>query len=241
MNRYTKIFVLTALTTMIPSVPLSAQDKTPAIIRPFMVESKVAGAEIAKPGAYTVSVGDVLELEYSYSVTPQAIPKKLDSTISESGALSTTDVVVKNIVVPGLAGNSATAFCFRAIEAGTESITLFIDGNEYHYSIAVERAGKVSEPKLCKGACSAIQFKDKVYIFANGVHPTAGYETYFQKAAIAIWPPQHSLICAKPLGNVAQVLSPFSVQTSFDATEPVASVVVNDSCGKHTVKVTKVE
>ena len=95
----------------------------------------------------------------------------------------------------------------------------------------------MTAPDLCRGAYSAVQVKNKVYIFGNGVHPTAGYRTYFEKAKIAIWPPQHSLMCSKPSGVAAQVLTPFSVQTSFDANDPVESVIVTDANGKQTIKV----
>ena len=94
---------------------------------------------------------------------------------------------------------------------------------------------------LCHGAYSAIQFKGKVYIFGNGVHPTAGYRTYFEKAKIAIWPPQFSLMCVKPSGVAAQVLSPFSAKISFAADEPVESVIVTDSNGKQTIKVAQLK
>lgn len=236
------ILTLVAAIAAFTSVPLLAQDTSPSIVRPHKVEAKIGGAQIAKPGSYTVSVGDSLELEYSYSVTPQAMPKELGFNTSESGALDTTKPVVKNVVAPGLMGVGSKAFCFDAVRRGTESITLNIDGNEYSYSITVEgSANDTANPELCQGAYSAIQFKGKVYVFGNGVHPTAGYRTYFEKAKIAIWPPQFSLMCVKPSGVAAQVLSPFSAKISFAADEPVESVIVTDSNGKQTIKVAQLK
>ena len=83
------ILTLVAAIAAFTSVPLLAQDTSPSIVRPHKVEAKIGGAQIAKPGSYTVSVGDSLELEYSYSVTPQAMPKELGFKTSESGALDT--------------------------------------------------------------------------------------------------------------------------------------------------------
>ena len=224
------------------SVPVSAQDTSSTIVRPFQVEAKVSGAQIAKPGAYTISVGDWLQLGYGYSVTPQAMPKQLSFHTSGSEVLDASEPVVKNVVSPGLMGAGAKEFCFRAAKAGQETVTLSIDGNEYQYSITVEGSDDdSSEAGPCTGVYTAIQVKGKVFIFASGVQPSAGYETYLEKAKIAIWPPQYSLMCKKPAGLSAQVLSPFSVHESFDADEPVGSVVVIDSDGKQTIKVMQVK
>lgn len=214
-----------------------AQVTPTRIVRPMQVDAKVGGTQIAKPGSYTVAVGDLLELEYSYPVVPAAMPKELNSKSSDADVLA-GDSAPKNVVVPGLMGAGKKAFCFHTLAPGNSTVTLNIDGNEYQYSITVERSGgDTTEPELCKAVYTAIQFKGKVYIFGNGVHPTAGCKTYFKKAMIAIWPPQHSLMCEKPSGVVAQVLTPFSAQTSFDAEEPVESVTITDSNGKQTVKV----
>ena len=214
----------------------NAQANT-SIVRPLMVDGNVGGTQIAKPGSYQITAGDLLELEYTYPVVPAAMPKELNSTSSDSNVLS-ADGTAKTVVVPGLMGAGKKAFCFRATNAGTSNVTIMIDGNEYQYSITVDRAGGgTGAPELCKAVYTAIQVQKKVYIFANGVHPTAGYRTYFEKAKIAIWPPQFSLMCEKPNGVVAQVLTPFSAQTSFNADDPVESVTITDSDGKQTIKV----
>ena len=239
MKRLNRFIVCAALVAF-SSSPVFGQDSSSSIIRPMLVDGKVGGAQIARPGDYRVTAGDTLELEYSYPVVPAAMPKELSSTSSDTNVLSTNGA--KTVVVPGLMGAGKKAFCFRATNAGTSNVTIMIDGNEYQYSITVDRVeGDTGTPELCKAVYTAIQVQKKVYIFANGVHPTAGHRTYFEKAKIAIWPPQFSLMCEKPIGVVAQVLTPFSAQTSFNANDPVESVTITDSDGKQTIKVNQVK
>ena len=238
MQRISKFLVVAAIIAAFSAVPLLAQDASPTIVRPQKVDAKVAGAQIAKPGSYHLNVGNVLDLGYSFSVTPQSMPNQLEFKTLGSGVFDSSKSVIKNVVAPGLMGSGSKAFCFSAVKAGSETITLSIDGNEYTYTITVEGSGNDnSNPELCQGVFSAVQFQGRVYLFANGVHSTSGYRTYFEKAKIAIWPPQFSLKCVKPSGVVAQVLTPFATQASFAADEPVESVVVTDSNGKQTIKV----
>lgn len=237
MNRFFQIPVLSALILLL-SISAFAQDHEPCIVRPFKVEAKVSGAEVARPGSYDVSVGDYLEFEYSFPVVPDAMPQKLDFHVSNDDVLDATEPVVRDVVAPGLMGTGAKAFCFRAANPGTTTLKLRIDDNEYQYSVTVESAhDDPPEPKLCPGAFSAIQRQGRVFIFANGVHPSAGHRTMLAKAAIAIWPPQFSLTCKPPSGASAQVLSPFSAQVSFEAPDPVEAVIITDSNGQHTIKV----
>jgi hypothetical protein len=211
--------------------------QNPSIVRPLLVDAKVDGTQIAKQGDYRVAVGDLLELQYSYPVIPAAIPKQLSSTSSEGDVLS-SDGNAKTVVVPGLMGAGYKAFCFRAMKVGTANVTIAIDGHDYQYSVTVENTeGDTGNPELCNAVYTAIHVQNKVYIFANGVHPTAGHRTYFEKAKIAIWPPQFSLMREKPTGVVGQVLTPFSAQTSFDADDPVDAVTITDNDGKQTIKV----
>lgn len=241
MRRLTKLIVVMAITAFI-SVPAFAQHTLGTIVRPLKVDARVSGTQIAKPGNYTVAVGDLLEFEYSNPVVPHAMPKKLDFRISDANVLDAIEPVVKNVVSPGLMGNSTKAFCFRAANPGTESLTLIVDSHEYQYSITVEQSGDdATKPELCKGVYSAVQFRGMVYVFANGVQPTAGYQTYLERAKIAIWPPQYSLVCLKPSGVAAQVITPFSVRASFKAEEAVESIIVTDSASKQTIKVVQLK
>ena len=151
MKRLSKFIVCAALVALF-SNPVFAQDTSTSIVRPLMVDGKVGGAQIAKPGNYRVTVGDLLELEYSYPVVPAAMPKELNSTSSDSNVLS-AEGNAKTVVVPGLMGAGKKAFCFRATNAGTSNVTIMIDGNEYQYSVTVDRAeGDTGTPELCK-AC----------------------------------------------------------------------------------------
>jgi hypothetical protein len=54
---------------------------------------------------------------------------------------------------------------------------------------------------------------------------------------IAIWPPQYRLMCKKPQGMVAQVLTPFTAYTSFEAKDPIKAVTITDRDGKKTISV----
>jgi hypothetical protein len=227
--------------TVYLTVQAQAQSGSTNIIRPPLAKSRVEGSQIAKPGSYSAKVGDLLELEYSYPVIPEAMPTKLDAKSSDSTVLS-SDSDVKTVVVPGLMGAGKKAFWFSAKSPGKCTITLSIDGNQYVYSISVENGEEDStKPDLCRAVYTAIQFKGKVFIFANGVHPTAGFKTYFEKANIAVWPPRYSLMCESPSGSVAQVLTPYSVQTSFEAAQPVESVIITDSDGTQTLKVIRLK
>ena len=217
------------------------------IIRPVLVDGEVDGTQIAKPGEYQVTVGDLIELEYSYPTVPTAIPKELRFRSSVRSVVGSTGVA-KEVIVPGLTGVSKKAFCFRATSEGTSEVTLNIDGNQYQYSITVEGAaegeeagGGLHKPRLCKATYTAIQLQGTVYIFAQGTHPTPGYTTFFKKAPIRVFPPQFSLMCKKPNGMVTQVLAPFSASTSFRSPQLVESVTITDSEGQHVVEVMQIE
>ncbi len=47
-------------------------------VRPAQEKAKVDGCRIARPGNYTVAVGELIELDYTYPVVPAAIPKKVE-------------------------------------------------------------------------------------------------------------------------------------------------------------------
>ncbi len=92
----------------------------------------------------------------------------------------------------------------------------------------------------CTARYAAQQVPGFVVIFANGVHPTAGFEVRFEQSAAAVFPPQFTLLHVKPTGMVAQVISPFSVMTSFPAGQKIDRVEVRDANGSHDVPVEQV-
>jgi hypothetical protein len=75
-------------------------------------------------------------------------------------------------------------------------------------------------PELCSAQYTATivpvpDAGDEVFIQASGVHPTSGYEVFFQKSLIDVYPPEFSLWHIKPSGPVLDVITPFSKFTGF--------------------------
>ena len=92
---------------------------------------------------------------------------------------------------------------------------------------------------LCKHATYKAERKgSRIVITAAGEHPSLGYKTHFEKLPLRIFPPQFRLVCKPPEGMAATMMSPFSVETSFDAGgTTVREVVVHDTRGRHKVAV----
>lgn len=96
-------------------------------------------------------------------------------------------------------------------------------------------AGK---PELCANAeYSAVASDGKVVITAKGEHPTAGWKVAFEQLPIRIFPPQHRLVCVRPGGVVAQVITPFEATATFKSDGAVREVVVHDTRGPHRIPV----
>ena len=104
----------------------------------------------------------------------------------------------------------------------------------------VSTKGKPENVSLCLASYNAEQVPGVVLIHAHGFHPTSGYHVFFELSPLDIFPPQFLLWHIKPSGPVLDVITPFSVSTSFLASEPIKTVVVYDADGKHTVKVEQV-
>jgi hypothetical protein len=92
-------------------------------------------------------------------------------------------------------------------------------------------------PELCVGTYRARKAPGTVLLYAEGAHPTTGYQTFWThdvsdgaKAELSLW---H----VRPTGNVLQVITPFSLCTSFQTTEEVRTVTVHDGAGPHVVPV----
>lgn len=106
-------------------------------IRPRLEEAKVKGCKIASPGEYKVSVGDLIELNYTYPIVPTAIPKKMSHTITAGGAVVKSSLGFRRVVAPKLVGAGTIAFYFEAKAAGEDTVTLTIDDAEYQYKFKV--------------------------------------------------------------------------------------------------------
>lgn len=94
--------------------------------------------------------------------------------------------------------------------------------------------------ELCAGKYTAQQVPGSVVVFATGLHPTAGYQTFFDELPITVFPPEFRLMHIRPTGPAAQVVTPFHVHTSFPAKDKVERVIIHDADGKHEVAVEQV-
>ena len=92
---------------------------------------------------------------------------------------------------------------------------------------------------LCKATYRAEQIPGLVIVTARGSHRTGGYQVWFEQSPIRIFPPELILYHERPeLGP--DVITPFSVTHSFEASDPVERVVVHDHDGRHEVPVEQV-
>lgn len=234
------LFAILALSFTSFAVSQDGVDGT--IVRPMTVDAKFKGCKVAKPGEYRVTDGDLIELEYSYPVVPETIPDKVSYNQTLNGAVKLSPLGIRNVTTPSLVGIGTIALCLDANQEGTDKVTLIIDGAEYEYTFNVEAMEKAGDAKavLCSATYSAQQVPGAVIIFAAGVHPTPGYKTYFEELPITVFPPQHRLMHVKPKGMVAQVITPFMVETSFPAEDKIDEVIVHDANGEHKVPVEQV-
>ena len=98
------------------------------------------------------------------------------------------------------------------------------------------------QPELCSAEYSAtlVPVPDagfKIFITAQGVHPTGGYEVIFHVSPLDVFPPRFSLWHLKPTGRTTDVISPFTKFTGFDSKDPVKVVEVTDASGIHKIDV----
>lgn len=101
------------------------------------------------------------------------------------------------------------------------------------------------EPELCSAEYSAtlVPVPDGmslISIFAQGSHPTSGYEVIFHKSPLEVYPPEFSLWHLKPTGQSQDVVTPFAKVTSFEAHGMVTRVRITDAAGVHEVPITGV-
>jgi hypothetical protein len=106
-------------------------------VRPALDEAKVQGCKIAKPGDYEVTVGDLIELDYTYPIVPAAIPRKAECKQTLLGAVAKSPLGFRTVTTPRLAGTGTVAFYFDAKKEGEDTISLIIDGAEYAYKFKV--------------------------------------------------------------------------------------------------------
>jgi len=149
MNRYSKLPVI-ALLAVILVVDLAAGADAPqgvagvkgTVIRPGKDKAQLEGCHVSKPGDYEATIGDLIELEYSYPVVPTAIPKKVDYKVTLIGAVAPSPLGVRKMLTPQLIGAHTLVFFFEAKKTGEDTVTLEIDGKGYPYKFKVLDKGK---------------------------------------------------------------------------------------------------
>ncbi len=126
-------FLLTSVTA------LAVDGVVGTVMRPGLVDAKVKGCQVSEPKSYSVTVGDVIELDYSYPVFPAAIPKKVDYNQTTLGVVTKSSLGFREVTNPGLVGSRTIAFYFDARKPGTETVNLLIDNEVYKYEFKVSK------------------------------------------------------------------------------------------------------
>jgi hypothetical protein len=108
------------------------------VVRPKQVDAKVQGCSIAEQKHYSVKVGDVIELDYTYPIVPEAMPQKVSVKQTSGSAVELSPIGVRMIEVPMMVGASTIGFFLEAKQAGDATVTLVIDDNRYEYAFTVK-------------------------------------------------------------------------------------------------------
>jgi hypothetical protein len=130
-------FCLIGVTTPPTAMADGLEGVVGTVVRPAQEEAKSKGCKIAATGNYEITVGDLIELDYTYPVVPDAIPKKLEHKQTDTGAVAKSPLGFRTVISPKQLGGGTIAFYFEAKKAGEETVTLIIDGTEYKYNFKV--------------------------------------------------------------------------------------------------------
>jgi len=116
-----------------PSYPLPES----TLYRPAKKPAKVVGAEVSRPGDHEVYVGDMIELEYTYPVTPSTIPKEIALMDGFEGYVLPSECGWVQGVRNELVGSQTIVFSYVAKKPGTEEVWFAIvgpDGSDHSYA-----------------------------------------------------------------------------------------------------------
>jgi hypothetical protein len=91
--------------------------------------------------------------------------------------------------------------------------------------------------ELCVGRYKAEHVLGNVLVYAFGVHATSGYHTLFSIDASEEECPTLSVWHIKLEGIALQVVTPFSISTSFQTVKTLKRVRLRDSNGVHEIDV----
>jgi hypothetical protein len=111
------------------------------VIRPKKVDAKVKGCHVSEPGTYRAAVGDLIELEYTFPMYPGAMPKEVERK-TDKGALFTSKLGIRRLIVPKLIGTGTYVFYFDVKIEGKGTAFVIIDGVTYKYVFEVPKGPK---------------------------------------------------------------------------------------------------
>jgi hypothetical protein len=90
---------------------------------------------------------------------------------------------------------------------------------------------------LGRAQYAAIRMRTGVKLYAVGFNPTGGWENFFERLPMDVWPPEFAFYSVPPDGPAIDMLTPFEVSTSFMAFDDIDEVIVHDAAGRHVVPV----
>jgi hypothetical protein len=130
-----------------------AEEPKGNVIRPKRVDAKVKGCQVSEPGEYEATAGDLIELEYTFVIAPQCMPKEV-ARKTDRGAIYPSKLGIRNLIVPRMVGTGTYLFYFDARDVGTGTAFVVIDNVKYEYQFEVaENPNK--KPKKKKQAAAA--------------------------------------------------------------------------------------
>lgn len=119
------------------------------VIRPVKVAAKVKGCQIAKPGDYRATAGDLIELEYTFPVVPGAMPEEV-ARETDKGAIYPSRLGIRSLIVPEMVGTGTYLFYFLAKHEGSGTAFVIVDGVKYEYKFEVAAAPRKTPKKSPK-------------------------------------------------------------------------------------------
>ena len=231
-----RVATAVALVVFVCSV-VRAADPSGNVIRPRAVDAEVAGCKVSQPGEYRITVGDVIEIEYTYPVVPDAIPKTVDREW-DRGAIFGSELGIRNLIVPEMVGTGTYLFYFVAKIEGSGTAFAIVDGVKYEYRFTVAAAPPTATATKVKFTAfyNAVETENGAHLLVVGWCNEAGWRPVLKKD------PKTSTfsLSFQPTGDhSAQVITPFAVTAKIP--DPPKSIHVKDAHGEHQVRVYEME
>ena len=124
----------------------------PHVLRPAKQPARASFCEVSQTGFHKATVGDLIELEYTYSLPPPVaglsrlyqhpflpgtVPQAVEVKQTPNGAVVASPLGTR-IVDEGRPGRGTITFYFEAKKPGNDTVTLVIDGSQYTYHFQVD-------------------------------------------------------------------------------------------------------